>query len=263
MTNFRGIYWEVERDTLIAIPLFVFMGTILEKSEVAENVYQSLYELFGPVRGGLAFATIITCTIFASCTGVIAATVTTMTLLAVPSMLKRKYNKGLATGCVCAGGSLGILIPPSNGFIIYGLITSQSVGRLFLAGILPGIILTTVFIIAIYFIFSALGDIKTLNYQLFDMNLHGFRKKYFRGFMHKLISVIFVIGGAIVLGINLSIVPIAPVFMVTGLPITIIIMVTGVILFIVGSTLEMRAWENLRIYFMTDTSFFSNLYDRN
>ncbi|PIX26467.1 MAG: C4-dicarboxylate ABC transporter, partial [Deltaproteobacteria bacterium CG_4_8_14_3_um_filter_45_9] len=107
------IFDVMESEILIAVPLFVFMGTILEKSGIAEKVYQSLYELFGPVRGGLAIATIVTCTIFAACTGVIAATVTTMTLLAIPSMLKRKYDKGLATGVVCAGGSLGILIPPS------------------------------------------------------------------------------------------------------------------------------------------------------
>ena len=81
------IFGTMESEILIAVPLFVFMGTILEKSDVAEGVYQSLYELFGPIRGGLAFATVITCTVFASCTGVSAATVTTMTLLAVPSML--------------------------------------------------------------------------------------------------------------------------------------------------------------------------------
>ena len=84
------IFGVMQSEILIAVPLFVFMGTILEKSGVAEGVYQSLYELFGPIRGGLAFATVATCTIFASCTGVIAATVTTMTLLAVPAMLKRK-----------------------------------------------------------------------------------------------------------------------------------------------------------------------------
>ena len=77
----------MESEVLIAVPLFVFMGTILERSGIAEKVYQTLYELFGPVRGGLAIATIVTCTIFAACTGVIAATVTAMTLIAIPSML--------------------------------------------------------------------------------------------------------------------------------------------------------------------------------
>jgi tripartite ATP-independent transporter DctM subunit len=143
------IFGTMESEILIAVPLFVFMGTILEKSEIAEGVYQSLYELFGPVRGGLAFATVITCTIFASCTGVIAATVTTMTLLAVPSMLKRKYDKGLATGVVCAGGSLGILIPPSVMLVMYGPMANLSVARLFAAALFPGLLLSVLYLLYI------------------------------------------------------------------------------------------------------------------
>ncbi len=146
MLKFFG---TMQSEILIAVPLFVFMGTILEKSEVAEGVYQSLYELFGPVRGGLAFATVITCTIFASCTGVIAATVTTMTLLAVPSMLKRKYNKGLATGVVCAGGSLGILIPPSVMLVMYGPMANLSVAQLFAAALFPGLLLAGLYLLYI------------------------------------------------------------------------------------------------------------------
>ena len=142
-------FGTMESEILIAVPLFVFMGTILEKSEVAEGVYQSLYELFGKVRGGLAFATIITCTIFASCTGVIAATVTTMTLLAVPSMLKRDYDKGLATGVVCAGGSLGILIPPSVMLVMYGPMANLSVAQLFAAALMPGLLLSVLYMIYI------------------------------------------------------------------------------------------------------------------
>ena len=146
MLNFFG---TMQSEILIAVPLFVFMGTILEKSEVAEGVYQSLYELFGPVRGGLAFATVITCTIFASCTGVIAATVTTMTLLAVPSMLKRKYDKGLATGVVCAGGSLGILIPPSVMLVMYGPMANLSVAQLFAGALFPGLVLSGLYLLYI------------------------------------------------------------------------------------------------------------------
>jgi tripartite ATP-independent transporter DctM subunit len=146
MLKFFGV---MESEILIAVPLFVFMGTVLEKSGVAEGVYQSLYELFGPVRGGLAFATVVTCTIFASCTGVIAATVTTMTLLAVPSMLKRNYDKGLATGVVCAGGSLGILIPPSVMLVMYGPMANLSVARLFAAALFPGLLLSFLFLIYI------------------------------------------------------------------------------------------------------------------
>lgn len=139
-------FGTMESEILIAVPLFVFMGTILEKSEVAEGVYQSLYELFGPVRGGLAFATVITCTIFASCTGVIAATVTTMTLLAVPSMLRRNYDKGLATGVVCAGGSLGILIPPSVMLVMYGPMANLSVAQLFAGALFPGLLLAFLYL---------------------------------------------------------------------------------------------------------------------
>lgn len=146
MLQFFG---TMQSEILIAVPLFVFMGTILEKSEVAEGVYQSLYELFGPVRGGLAFATVITCTIFASCTGVIAATVTTMTLLAVPSMLKRNYDKGLATGVVCAGGSLGILIPPSVMLVMYGPMANLSVAQLFAGALFPGLVLSILYLLYI------------------------------------------------------------------------------------------------------------------
>jgi tripartite ATP-independent transporter DctM subunit len=140
------VFDVMESEILIAVPLFVFMGTILEKSGVAEKVYQSLYELFGPVRGGLAIATIVTCTIFAACTGVIAATVTTMTLLAIPSMLKRNYDKGLASGVVCAGGSLGILIPPSVMLVMYGPLANLSVAKLFAAALFPGLLLSALYL---------------------------------------------------------------------------------------------------------------------
>ena len=137
----------MENEVLIAVPLFVFMGTILEKSGIAEKVYQSLYEWFGPVRGGLAIATIVTCTIFAACTGVIAATVTAMTLIAIPSMLKRHYDKGLASGVVCAGGSLGILIPPSVMLVMYGPMANLSVAKLFAAALFPGLLLSFLFLV--------------------------------------------------------------------------------------------------------------------
>ncbi len=142
----------MESEILIAVPLFVFMGTVLEKSGVAEGVYQSLYEVFGPIRGGLAFSTVATCTVFASCTGVIAATLTTMTLLAVPAMLKRKYDRGLATGVVCAGGSLGILIPPSVMLVMYGPMANLSVAQLFAAALFPGLLLAGLYLIYIGFI---------------------------------------------------------------------------------------------------------------
>jgi len=139
----------MESEVMIAVPLFVFMGTILERTGITEKVYQNLYEWFGPVRGGLAIATIITCMIFAACTGVIAATVTAMTLIAVPAMLKRKYDKGLASGVVCAGGSLGILIPPSVMLVMYGPMANLSVAKLFAAALFPGLLLSALYLIYI------------------------------------------------------------------------------------------------------------------
>lgn len=148
-----NIFGLMESEILISVPLFVFMGTILEKTKVAEEIYESIFQLFGQTRGGLAFATIIICTIFSMCTGVIAATVTTMTLFAVPSMLKRKYDKGLATGVVCAGGSLGILIPPSVMLIMYGPMANLSVAQLFAAALFPGLLLA-----ALYLVYIGIGS---------------------------------------------------------------------------------------------------------
>jgi uncharacterized membrane protein len=111
-------------------------------------------------------------------------------------------------------------------------------------------------LIAIIFLFSALGDIKTLNYQLFNANLEGFRKNYIRSIIAVIFGIILLFGGAIVLGVFLGI-PLATIeFFVIGFPITITGMVTGVILFIVSSTFQMKAWENLKIYFMTNKSLF-------
>ena len=146
------IFDVMQSEVMIAVPLFVFMGLLLDKSGVAEKIFQSLYEVFGPIRGGLAIATVVTCAVFASCTGVIAATVATMTLLAVPPMLKRNYNKGLATGVVCAGGSLGILIPPSVMLIMYGPMANLSVAKLFAAALFPGLLLALLYIIYIVFL---------------------------------------------------------------------------------------------------------------
>ncbi|MHA2288646.1 MAG: zinc-ribbon domain-containing protein [Promethearchaeota archaeon] len=111
-------------------------------------------------------------------------------------------------------------------------------------------------LIALFFIFSALGDIKVINYEMFNLNLKLFRKYYIRAAVVKMIGIVSVIGGAIVLGISLGIPPVADEFYIIGLPITITILVTGVILNILSSTIEMKAWENLKIYFMTNKSLF-------
>jgi len=131
---------------LIAIPLFVFMASVLERAGIAEELYNMMHHWFGPIRGGLAAGTVVICTIFAAMSGVTAAGTVTMGIVALPNMLKRGYDKKIAIGCIMAGGALGQLIPPSVILIIYGMLAEQSVGRLFLGGVIPGLILSTLFI---------------------------------------------------------------------------------------------------------------------
>jgi len=128
--------------TLLAVPLFVFMGSMLERSGIAERMYGALYLWLGGFRGGLAIITVLIGTIMAACVGVIAASITMLALIALPAMLKRGYSKSLASGSICAGGCLGILIPPSIMLVIYGPMAWISVGKLFMAAFVPGLVLS-------------------------------------------------------------------------------------------------------------------------
>lgn len=134
---------------LVAIPLFIFMANLLQHSGVADNLFLSLRYLMGPVRGGVAMAVVVVSTIFAACTGVIGASVVTMALLAMPIMLKYGYDKSLTAGTICASGTLGILIPPSIMLVLMGDQTGLSVGKLFLGGLFPGVLLSTLYILYI------------------------------------------------------------------------------------------------------------------
>lgn len=127
--------------TFIAIPLFIFMANMLRYAGVAEDLYEAIYIWMGPLRGGLAVATVVASTIIAAMVGTVGAGVVLMGLIALPSMLERKYDKHLALGSIMAGGSLGVLVPPSVLFIIYATFAGQSVGKLFMGGIIPGLIL--------------------------------------------------------------------------------------------------------------------------
>ena len=128
-----------------AIPLFVFMGVLLERSGLAEDLFNMLYVWSGRIRGGLALAVVAICMLFAAMSGLTAAACVTMGLIAVPAMLKRGYDKDLALGCVVAPSTIGILIPPSVYMIILGVIGKISVGRLFIGGVFPGLLLTFFF----------------------------------------------------------------------------------------------------------------------
>ncbi len=176
VTNLRGIYWEVERDTLIAIPLFIFMGIMLQRSKIAEDLLMTMAQLFGPVPGGLGISVVFVGALLAATTGIVGATVVAMGLISLPVMLRNNYSPSLATGTIAASGTLGQIIPPSIVLIIladqlasatdqastarkalYKLSTgevsmpsefdvgSTSAGEMFLGAFVPGLVLVGIY----------------------------------------------------------------------------------------------------------------------
>lgn len=143
---FLNVFGTMKNYTLLAIPLFIFMGNMLEISGVAEKLFKILGITLGGLRGGLAVAALIISILFAATTGVVGASVVTMGLLFLPAMLRNNYDKGLASGVICAGGTLGILIPPSIMLVIYGPAAGISVGRLFYAALVPGVLMGLMYI---------------------------------------------------------------------------------------------------------------------
>ena len=180
VTNFRSLYWEVERDTLIAIPLFIFMGIMLQRSRIAEDLLVAMAQLFGPIPGGLGISVVFVGALLAATTGIVGATVVAMGLISLPAMLRNNYSKPLATGTICASGTLGQIIPPSVVLIILadqlasaadiasttrkaeyreatGEITmpsefdvvSASAGDMFMGAFIPGLILVGIYMVYI------------------------------------------------------------------------------------------------------------------
>ena len=153
------IYGIMQNFTLMAVPLFIFMGFILEKSKIAENMLESIGELFGSIRGGLAIAIVIVGAILAASTGIVGASVVMMTIISLPVMLRHKYSPKLASGVIAASGTLGQLIPPSIVLIILGAVMQISVGDLFKAAVIPGLIIVALYIIYILIIAFIKPDI--------------------------------------------------------------------------------------------------------
>ncbi|MCY4050440.1 MAG: TRAP transporter large permease subunit [Gammaproteobacteria bacterium] len=180
VTNFRSLYWEVERDTLIAIPLFVFMGIMLQRSKIAEDLLVAMAQLFGPIPGGLGISVVFVGALLAATTGILGATVIAMGLIALPAMLRHNYSKPIATGTICASGTLGQIIPPSIVLIILADqlanatdqartmrqadyrestgefsmpaemdITSASAGDMFMGALIPGLLLVGIYMLYI------------------------------------------------------------------------------------------------------------------
>ena len=177
VTNFRGVYWEVERDTIIAVPLFVFMGIMLQRSKIAEDLLVTMARLFGPVPGGLGISVVLVGALLAATTGILGATVVAMGLISLPAMLRNGYSRQLATGTISAAGTLGQIIPPSVVLIILADqlsnatdqaatlrqvdykaatgnfvmptefdVTSASAGDMFLGAIVPGLVLVGLYV---------------------------------------------------------------------------------------------------------------------
>ena len=141
----QAFYSWTSSYVLCTIPLFVLMGQFAFHSGISGDLYIAAYRWIGRLPGGLALATNLACTGFAACTGSSVASAATMTVIAYPEMQKANYDPRLSAGCIAAGGTLGILIPPSTIFIVYGIITETSINELFIAGILPGLLISALF----------------------------------------------------------------------------------------------------------------------
>jgi tripartite ATP-independent transporter DctM subunit len=230
ITNFRGIYFEVERDTLIAIPLFIFMGLMLQRSKVAEDLLITMAQLFGPVPGGLGIAVVFVGALLAATTGIVGATVIAMGLISLPVMMRAKYNVPLATGTIAASGTLGQIIPPSIVLIIladqlssatdrastirkaefkdttgsFSLptefdLTSTSAGEMFLGALIPGLILVGLYMA--YILIVALVKKDSAPPVPFDGKYDlSFFKRVFIVLVPPLV-LIFTVLGSIILGV--------------------------------------------------------------
>lgn len=140
------IFDTMRSEALLAIPLYIFMAVVLQQSGIIEDLYRAMELWFGRLRGGLAIGTVVICVVMAAMTGVVGAAVTAMGILALPEMMRRGYDARLATGTICASGTLGILIPPSVLTIVYSVTAQISIGKMLIAGIVPGLLLAGLYI---------------------------------------------------------------------------------------------------------------------
>lgn len=192
MTNF----------TLLAVPLFVFMGVMLEKSGIAEELLETMAMLFGRIRGGLAISIVLVGALLAATTGVVGATVVTMAVIALPAMLKHGYNPGLASGTIAASGTLGQIIPPSIVLILLGDVIGVPVGDLFMGAVVPGLLLIALFIAYIAVIaWLKPSDAPAIKQEMLDMGGNG---ELFAKVMKSLVPpllLVFAVLGSIFFGV--------------------------------------------------------------
>jgi len=230
VTNYRSLYWVVERDTLIAIPLFIFMGIMLQRSKIAEDLLVAMAQLFGPIPGGLGISVVFVGALLAATTGIVGATVIAMGLISLPAMLRNNYSKSLACGTICASGTLGQIIPPSIVLIIladqlssaadqaattrktdYKAVTGEfsmpgdfdvvtaSAGDMFMGAFIPGMILVALYML--YILISALIKPELAPPVAFEGKYdHKFIGKVLLALVPPL-ALIFIVLGSIILGV--------------------------------------------------------------
>lgn len=149
---FTETYSSISNYNLIVVPMFVLLGNIASEAGFSRSLYDAAHAWVGRFRGGLASASVIGCAAFSAVSGSSVATAVTIGRVALPEMKRLGYSGGLSTGSVAAGGTLGFLIPPSTGFVLYAILTEESIGRLFMAGILPGMLMMCLFIVSIWLV---------------------------------------------------------------------------------------------------------------
>ena len=194
-------YGGMDNFVLVAVPLFIFMAQLMDAAGIAEKLYHTLHVLMGPIRGGLAVATIMVCVIFAASCGIVGATEVAVGVLAAPALVRRHYNISLTAGTICAGGTLGIIIPPSVMLVVYGSMKGMSVGKLFAAAFFPGLLLAVLyifFILIICAIFPAMGPPLPK-----EERIYNWHQKFVMAITSLVppVTLILIVLGSIVLGI--------------------------------------------------------------
>lgn len=190
------VYGTMQNFVLLAVPLFVFMGIMLEKSGIAERLLETMALLFGRFRGGLAIAVVIVGAMLAASTGIVGATVVTMGLISLPTMLKRGYGPRLSTGVIASSGTLGQIIPPSVVLVLLGSVLNVSVGDLFLAAVLPGLGLVVCYVLYII-IYAQLFPQKAPGMpkvEILKFREAGFSRDLVRSFVFPFLLILAVLG---------------------------------------------------------------------
>ncbi|WP_420576343.1 TRAP transporter large permease [Ekhidna sp.] len=190
------VYGTMQNFVLLAVPLFIFMGMMLEKSGIAERLLHTMSMLFGQIRGGLAIAVVVVGAMLAASTGIVGATVVTMGLISLPTMLKNGYGPRISTGVIASSGTLGQIIPPSVVLVLLGSVLNVSVGDLFLAAVVPGVCLVVIYLLYIIIYGQIFPERvpKVSREQVKEFRSEGFSAEVVKSFLFPFILILIVLG---------------------------------------------------------------------